>query len=67
MRYRLAYIPKGAKTPIVLYDNHHPKGHHKHIRGHEMPYDFSGPEKLLKDFERDIQEAINHEDFRDPN
>ncbi len=30
IRYRLAYIPKDQKKPAVLYDNHHPKGHHKH-------------------------------------
>jgi YD repeat-containing protein len=33
IRYRLAYIPAGRATPSVLYDNHHPKGHHKHIEG----------------------------------
>lgn len=56
VRYRLAYIRQGAKKPAVLYDNHHPKGHHRHIQGMESPYDFSGAEKLLDDFRRDVEE-----------
>lgn len=55
IRYRLAYIPKGAKTPAVLYDNHHPKGHHKHVSGHQAAYEFGGVERLLEDFRRDIE------------
>lgn len=54
IRYRLAYIPKGAKDPAVLYDNHHPKGHHKHIAGRQVAYEFRGVETLLADFARDI-------------
>jgi hypothetical protein len=38
VRYRLAFIPAGARKPAVLYDNHHPKGHHRHVRGVEEPY-----------------------------
>lgn len=55
IRYRLAYIPHGQKTPAVLYDNHHPKGHHKHLGGRQHDYEFSGVENLLKDFRRDIE------------
>ena len=58
IRYRLVYIPAGRKTPAVLYDNYHPKGHHKHIDGQEIAYEFSGFESLLEDFKRDI-EAFN--------
>ena len=42
VRYRLAYIENGEKAPTVLYDNHAPKGHHRHVRGVEGPYDYSG-------------------------
>jgi hypothetical protein len=40
IRYRLALIQAsektpGEKTPAVLYDNHHPKRHHRHIEGVE--------------------------------
>ena len=55
IRYRLAYIPKGAERPAVLYDNHHPKGHHKHVGGLQLPYEFAGVERLLEDFGRDIE------------
>ena len=55
IRYRLAYIPAGRKMPAVLYDNHHPKGHHKHIDGRQIAYEFSGFENLLRDFQRDIE------------
>lgn len=53
IRYRLAYIPAGASSPTVLYDNHHPKGHHKHIRGIETAYEYVDWEKLIEDFEKD--------------
>lgn len=55
IRYRLAYIPAAQRTPAVLYDNHHPKGHHKHIGGRQSVYDFSSVEALLRDFRRDIE------------
>ena len=55
VRYRLAYIPKGAGRPAVLYDNHHPKGHHRHIGERQFSYDFTGVERLLEDFRRDIE------------
>ena len=55
IRYRLVYIQAGQKTPAVLYDNHYPKGHHKHINGREIAYEFSGLENLIRDFERDVE------------
>mgnify|MGYP001580283559 CR=1 FL=1 len=55
IRYRLAYVFPGRKEPAVLYDNHHPKGHHKHISGRQSAYEFSTVENLLKDFRQDIE------------
>lgn len=55
IRYRLAYIKAGEKVPSVLYDNHHPKGHHKHLQGRQSPYQFAGPEQLVADFRRDVE------------
>ena len=55
VRYRLAYIPKGRRKPAVLYDNHHPKGHHKHIGGRQIGCVFTDVERLLEDFRRDIE------------
>jgi hypothetical protein len=40
VRYRLAFIPAGMREPAVLYDNHHPKGHHRHVEGVQEPYRF---------------------------
>ena len=54
VRYRLAFIPKEVGEPVVLYDNHHPKGHHKHLEELEQPYSFSDIDHLLSDFEADI-------------
>ena len=54
VRYRLAFIPHGMGGPAVLYDNHHPKGHHKHLEDLEQPYLFSGIDQLLMDFEKDV-------------
>lgn len=55
IRYRLAYVQAGEKAPSVLYDNHHPKGHHRHFKGREAIYQFSGVEALLADFRSDIE------------
>lgn len=55
VRYRLAYIRKGERRPAVLYDNHRPKGHHRHRGERQGPYAFSGVESLLDDFRRDIE------------
>lgn len=57
IRYRLAFIRKGNGVPTVLYDNHHPKGHHKHLGGTEIPYEFRSLEKLIEDFEKDVKKA----------
>jgi len=38
----------------VRYDNHIPKGEHKHIKGVEQPYTFVSEEKLIADFLADI-------------
>ncbi|MBI3552131.1 MAG: hypothetical protein HY077_06405 [Elusimicrobia bacterium] len=54
VRYRVAFIAAGERTPSVLYDNHYPKGHHKHIGDKESPYDFRGIAKLLGDFWADV-------------
>lgn len=50
LRYRLAFIRSGEKTPALLYDNHHPKGHHRHIGAREEPYAFRTVAQLVADF-----------------
>lgn len=54
VRYRLAFVPRASKAPAVLFDNHHPKGHHRHWEGREEPYVFLDLQHLRHDFERDV-------------
>ena len=44
-----------AGEVIVGYDNHHPKGHHRHIGNSELEYNFSTLEKLRNDFKADLE------------
>lgn len=55
VRYRLAFIRSSETTPAVLYDNHAPKGPHRHVEGAEEPYVFVDVDRLLADFMRDVQ------------
>lgn len=54
-KYRL-YYGKGGER-IVGYDNECGKGDHKHIRGEQHPYTFTGIDDLVKDFLQDLKEA----------
>jgi hypothetical protein len=55
VRYRLAFVRHGEEEPAVLYDNHSPKGHHRHVSGIEDPYSFVDVDQLLADFAADVQ------------
>ena len=57
-KYRLAYVVKGVC--VVRYDNEAGKGDHRHFGGKESVYRFSTLERLIADFNRDI-ERWNHE------
>jgi len=46
----LAFVLSGEKAPALLYDNHHPKGHHRHVGTREEPYLFSTVRQLVADF-----------------
>jgi len=50
VRYRLAFIRSGEQRPALLYDNHHPKGHHRHVGTYEEPYSFVTARQLVADF-----------------
>lgn len=54
VRYRLAFVEHNATSPIVLYDNHHPKGDHRHVAGMEEPYEFESVDRLISDFQADV-------------
>jgi hypothetical protein len=58
VRYRLAFVAAGRKMPSVLYDNHHPKGHHRHLEGHEEPYDYIDVDRLIADFFADVNKVL---------
>ena len=55
VRYRLAFVPRDETKPAVLYDNHSPKGHHRHVAGLEEPYGFVDVDQLVADFMADVQ------------
>ena len=51
-KYRLAYVVDGVC--VLRYDNEVGKGDHRHYGGKESAYEFSTPEQLMADFQRDI-------------
>lgn len=53
-KYRLFYGTPGIGR--VRYDNERGKGDHRHVGGSEEAYVFSSIDRLLDDFERDIQD-----------
>jgi len=55
VRYRLALVLAAETKPTILYDNHHPKGHHRHVAGTEAPYRFGNVELLIADFLADVE------------
>ena len=60
LEYRLAYVADGRR--VVGYDNERRKGDHKHIKGHEYPYQFVNEDKLIDDFLVDIKEVEDGQD-----
>ncbi|MDR5799407.1 MULTISPECIES: DUF6516 family protein [unclassified Caballeronia] len=51
-KYRLAYVISGQC--VLRYDNERDKGDHRHFVGNETPYMFSTIERLLADFQADV-------------
>ncbi|MBI1397988.1 MAG: hypothetical protein GC151_18595 [Betaproteobacteria bacterium] len=52
-KYRLAYVVGGVC--VLRYDNERGKGDHRHFSGIESTYEFRGPDRLISDFEFDIE------------
>jgi len=51
--YSLALIsPEGER--VVGYDNHWPKGHHRHVLGREGAYSYRGIDRLIADFKANV-------------
>lgn len=57
-KYRLAYVVNGEC--VVRYDNESGKGDHRHFGDSEKSYRFADPDRLIKDFQSDI-DRWNHE------
>ncbi len=55
IRYRLAFIRRGEAHRQYFEDNHHPKGHHRHVGQIEEPYEFEDVHRLVEDFQRDVR------------
>ena len=53
-KYRLYY--GAARVSRVRYDNERGKGDHRHLDEREEAYEFSTLDRLLADFERDVDE-----------
>lgn len=58
LKYSLFWVKEG-KT-LVGYDNHHPKGPHRHYGDREESYAFKTIENLVRDFREDMR-RIKHE------
>jgi hypothetical protein len=67
IRYRLALVDGNSGQLIALFDNHYPKGHHRHWEdGCETHYSFVSAEKLLDDYLIAIQKEVKkREDKKD--
>jgi len=47
--------PEGER--VVGYDNHWPKGHHRHVLREEGPYSYRGIDHLIADFKADVSKV----------
>ena len=51
-KYRLAYVVH--EVCVLRYDNEDGKGDHRHFGSKESRYNFTTPDQLIADFQRDI-------------
>lgn len=56
VRYSLYWVHN--KEVIVGYDNHAPKGPHRHIRGDELSYEYKDATSLVRDFWQEVKEQM---------
>ena len=55
MAYRLQLYERESGETVLRYDFEPGKGHHRHLRGSEAPYEWRGVEQLLADFRLDVE------------
>lgn len=53
--YKYSLYAVHAGETLVGYDNHQPKGHHRHIGRLEIPYKFTDLKILRNDFKADVE------------
>ena len=53
IKYSLVYIKDGKR--LMGYDNAEGKGHHRHYRNLEKPYEFKGVNTLIENFYADVE------------
>lgn len=51
------FLPLDGVSQVALALIETGKGDHRHVRGREMPYEFSSVEQLRRDFEEDVKAA----------
>ena len=52
IKYSLIFTESENLTNKILFDNHHPKGHHYHINNEQYLYEFKNIEELINDFQQ---------------
>ncbi|SCC93623.1 conserved hypothetical protein [Thiomonas sp. X19] len=52
-KYRLAYVVDGER--VVGFDNERGKGDHKHVGALECPYQFVDVDRLIDDFQIEVE------------
>jgi|SRR5215510_16073922 len=61
-RFRCFLVDPVSGEELVGYDNHWPKGSHRHFRDAEESYAFHTIEKLLDDFAQDCRRILEDEE-----
>ena len=61
-RFRRFMVDARSGEEIVGYDNHWPKGSHRHFQEKEEPYPFRDIVTLLDDFGRDCERVLEEMD-----
>ncbi len=66
-KYSLVFIVETKKGKFddeyLRYDNHRCEGHHKHVRGERMKYEFCGIDKLINDFQSELKKLLKEDNF----
>lgn len=58
-KYRLAFVVH--RVCLLRFDNEPGKGDHRHLRGRESAYRFSGLDRLFADFERESRGLLDED------